>query len=407
MKKNRLLVLLGIISLVTILAVLPFMTACPSPEEAKKLQIGAIVCMTGWFSGWDIMGLNETEIMADIINERGGITINGQQYEIEVLVEDGKSSLDGVQAATNTLIYDKQVKYIVGPAAFFARAMGPVCTANQVINVPGYVSYYPDEIGPDQPYTFSCSGGSPGRFWGMEKILEDKFPDAKNLCLVSPVGALHERLEAYIRENLAAEGYNVVGEVVTFADDAVDWSPYAAKIKANKEADLIFWEHGITFHGGNMLKSMREIGDYRWVIFGSNPSGSALLDITGKEAGTNLVTQTPLLNAPGNPPDLDELLGRVKAQYGTDVETVLEASSALYVLVNMIEEAQSLDPTVVKENWESMDGQTVDTIWGPAVISGTETFGIKGHGLGHAWASMIVENGEYYAGKWYDTGPLP
>ncbi len=338
--------------------------------------------------------------MALLINSRGGITVNGQRYEIELLVEDGKSSLDGAQAATNTLIYDKKVKFILGPAAFFARATGPICTQNQVINVLGYHTFTEEEIGPGQPYTFAGTAGAPGHFYSMVSILQERFPEYKNLCMVSPVGGIHPRLEDFMRAELGRLGYNIVGEWVIFPDDAVDWSPYAQKINANKEADCVFWLHCITFHTGNLVKSLREIGYDKWVIVGSN-SGSGTIDIAGKEAATKLITQCPVINTPGNPPDLDEMMGRMQKDYGSNVDCILESSQALYVLAQIIEKAQSLDPTVVKEKWESMDGQAVDSLYGPAVISGTETFGIKGHAAANAWPGMLFDNGEVSGIGWF------
>ncbi|KPK22167.1 MAG: hypothetical protein AMK69_20355 [Nitrospira bacterium SG8_3] len=385
---------------VWIIMVFAFCVSVAGHAEMKPLQIGVLHSLSGWFSGWDTTSLNETKTIADMINERGGITVKGQSYKIELVVEDGKSSIDGVAAAANALVYDKKVKFILGPAAFFARATGPIVTQNQVLNVLGYHTYTPEEIGPGQPYTFSGTAGAPGHFYSMVKILQERFPEYKNLCMVSPVGGIHPRLEKFMRKELGRLGYNIVGEWVIFPDDAVDWSPYAAKIKANKKADCVFWLHAITFHTGNMLKSLREIGYDKWVIVGSN-AGPGTVDIAGKEASTKLITQTPVLNAPGNPPDLDEMIRRMEAKYGSGVDKILESSQALYVLAQIIERAQSLDPTVVKEKWESMDGQTVDSLYGPVVISGTKTFGIKAHAAANAWPGMLFDDGKISGVGWF------
>jgi ABC-type branched-subunit amino acid transport system substrate-binding protein len=385
---------------VWIIMVFAFCGSVAGHAEAKTLQIGVLHSLTGWFSGWDTTSLNETKVVADIINERGGITVKGQPYKIELVVEDGKSSLDGVAAAANALVYDRKVKFILGPAAFFARAVGPIVTQNHVINVLGYHTYTPEEIGPGQPYTFSGTGGAPGHFYSMVKVLQEDFPDVKNLCMVSPVGGIHPRLEKFMRTELGKLGYNIVGEWVVFPDDAVDWSPYAAKIKANKEADAVFWLHAITFHVGNMVKSLREIGYDKWVLVGSN-AGPGIVDIAGKEAATKVITATPILNATGNSPDLDEMMRRMEAKYGSNIDTILESSQALYVLAQILEKAQSLDPTAVKEKWESMDGQTVDSLYGPVVISGTKTFGIKGHAAANAWPGMLFVNGTIFPIGWF------
>ena len=87
-----------------------------------------------------------------------------------------------------------------------------------------------------------------------------------------------------MRENLAANGFNIVGEWVIFPDDASDWSTYATKINANKQADAVFWLNGITFHVGNMVKSLRETGYDKWVFACSNAPGADVMKLIGKDA---------------------------------------------------------------------------------------------------------------------------
>ena len=392
---------------VWIIMVFAFCVSVAGHAEEKPLQIGMLHSLSGWFSGWDTTSLNEAQIVADMINERGGITVKGQSYKIELVVEDGKSSIDGVAAAANALVYNKKVKFILGPAAFFARAMGPVVTPNKVINVLGYHTYTEEEIGPNQPYTFGAAGGAVSRLYSMIQAMKERLPEVKNLCMVSPVGGIHPRLEKLMRDVVAAKGYNVVGEWVMFPDDAVDWSPYAAKIKANKKADAVFWLHGITFHAGNMIKSAREIGYDKWFVLAQQPGCAGLIEIAGEAAATKVMSQSHEFNAPGNPPDLNELMSRMETKYGKGLDTILESSNALYVLAQIIEQAQSLDPDVIKATWEGMDGQTVDSLFGPTIISGTKTFGIKGHSSGHAWPVMIIENGECSVVGWSDSGVIP
>ena len=375
--------------------------------SAKTLKIGMLHSLSGWFSGWDTTSLNEAQIVADMINERGGITVKGQSYKIELVVEDGKSSIDGVASAANALVYNKKVKFILGPAAFFARAMGPVVTPNKVINVLGYHTYTKEEIGPNQPYTFAAAGGAVSRLYSLIQALKERLPEAKNLCMVSPVGGIHPRLKKLMRDVVGAQGYNIVGEWVVFPDDAVDWSPYAAKINANKEADAVFWLHGITFHAGNMIKSAREIGYDKWFVLAQQPGCAGLREIAGEAAATKIISQSHAFNAPGNPPDLNELMSRMEAKYGKGLDTILESSNALYVLAQIIEQAQSLDPDVIKATWEGMEGQTVDSLFGPTIISGKETFGIKGHSSGHAWPVMVIDNGKCSVVGWSDSGAIP
>ena len=57
---------------------------------------------------------NELYLLQDMINEKGGIDIKGEKYKIQVVIEDCKSTLDGVTAAATSLA-SKGIKFTVGP----------------------------------------------------------------------------------------------------------------------------------------------------------------------------------------------------------------------------------------------------------------------------------------------------
>ena len=380
--------------------------AAQTGAQPKVLKIGGLICLTGWFSSMDLQMGNELILLQDMINEKGGIDIKGQKYKIEVVIEDCKSTLDGVTAAATSLA-SKGIKFTVGPAAFFASASAPITNRNKMIDVLGYNILSPEQIGPNQPYAFAGLGGAGARALSGIKFMKTKFPQVKNLCMVSPAGGINKPLEAFLRENLGAAGYNIVGEWVIFPDDASEWSSFAAKINANKQADAVFWLNCITFHVGNMLKSLREIGYDKWVFAWSNAPGADVMKITGPDAAQKLVSQAFTPGSKDNPPELEALMKRSQAKYGANVPLYFETACPLGILVDMIQKTQSIDPTAVKKKWESMDGQTVNSLFGPAIISGTKTYHIKGHGLSHAHPNQILDRGIVTDAGWFEAGPLP
>ena len=84
--ENRKLNILGIgIVLVFVLIGMSFPNT--SMAAAKTLHIGYLGQMTGWFSVHDIQDAKEIQVIADYINEKGGITVNGQKYNIKIEIE--------------------------------------------------------------------------------------------------------------------------------------------------------------------------------------------------------------------------------------------------------------------------------------------------------------------------------
>ena len=70
------------------------------------------------------------------------------------------------------------------------------------------------------------------------------------------------------------------------------------------------------------------------------------------------------------------------------------------MLKQVIEKAQSLDPTEVAKTWENID--TLETALGPAKMGGEKSFGIKHMGFPPLAISRI-QNGKIDFTKWVDS----
>ena len=81
---------------------------------AKTLKIGAIYSLTGLGSEIEPILRNGSELCRVWINEKGGITIKGEKYLIDLIVEDQKGVVDGAVAAATKLVERDKVKFIIG-----------------------------------------------------------------------------------------------------------------------------------------------------------------------------------------------------------------------------------------------------------------------------------------------------
>jgi ABC-type branched-subunit amino acid transport system substrate-binding protein len=105
MKKISLVVIVSFLLLAVVL--LPLMSACTQePAEAKTLKIGLVTSVTGPLAPGLKSMYDAAKPTQDLMNQKGGITVNGQQYLIEIVVEDDKSSPPDAVAAANKLIQD-------------------------------------------------------------------------------------------------------------------------------------------------------------------------------------------------------------------------------------------------------------------------------------------------------------
>jgi hypothetical protein len=77
----------------------------------------------------------------------------------------------------------------------------------------------------------------------------------------------------------------------------------------------------------------------------------------------------------------------------------------LYVLVNMMKAADSLDVEALKAKWEK--SSTVETLFGTGTVSGDQTYGIKHHAVGYPFPYQRVQDGKIVSTKWVEMGAIP
>jgi ABC-type branched-subunit amino acid transport system substrate-binding protein len=400
MKKKKLfLICIILVFLVVMLSKMTFSTA--RAADVKTLKIGYVLCVSGWYSVFDAVEEGHLKIVAQMINDKGGLTIKGQKYKIELVGEDGKSSLDGITAAATRLAYDHQVKFVVGPTGFFSTGSSPVFEQNKILHVSGYVSNQPGELDASTPYGFLAFDASIGTTIGALKVMKKEFPNVKKVAVVSPDDGAIPYLIPLVENLLQKNGYIMAGDVVAFPNEMEDFSPIAAKLNAIKDADAVFVENGSPIAVGNIAKGLRALGNNKPIVYQGLSSCKDIRAIAGKEASNDITTMglTPL--AEGNPPLMDEVYRRS----GEKEPIFLFNPNGLWVLAHVIQAADSLDPAVVKAKWETMD--TIESLFGTAIFSGDKTYGLKHHALGHPLPYQKLVKGEVVYGGWIDVGPIP
>lgn len=402
MERKRGSLLLIAVMLVPVLLVLPFMTPYHSQAaaaDAKTLRIGVLVCLTGWFSTFDTLEWEEAQLARDMLNERGGITIKGQKYTIELIAEDCKSTVDGVVAAANKLVYDHKVQFIAGPAAFFSAAAKEVCEPEKVLRAISFTTNTPGELGKDTPYTFLCHNASVEHCIVGVTAMKQVFPKVKTVDLVNADDGAIPYLDPIFRKILQEHGITAVGKIIGYPNEMVDFSPVAAKLSVSK-ADAVFFGNGLPEHAAKTLKGIRELGSKKPLIFMSSGLAEDVKRIAGEAASTDFIVVGPMLEAPGTPPLMAEIQKRLLAAYGKERSIHLQIFNSIWALVKAVESAQSLDTTAVRDAWEKLD--TIETPYGTGHMGGLKTYGVR-HALSHPEPYQMLDKGQAKFGDWVDV----
>jgi branched-chain amino acid transport system substrate-binding protein len=372
---------------------------------AKKLTIGMIACLTGFFSPNDVPAAHEALMTADMINEKGGITVKGEKYQLEVLIEDAKSTLDGVTAAANRLVFDKGVKLILGPAGFFSAASSPVTTPNNVLNIISFSTGQPGEIDKTTPFTFQAYDGTAASFIAGVNYIKAHFPKVKKVAIVTADDGSAPFLKPVFLKALESAGMSMAGDMVLFPNETQDFSPIAAKLNAIKDADAIGVGLGLPNHVGAMIKGLRELGNKKLFFMGVVCPFSVVVKIAGPEAAENVLINSITPNDPANPRLMNDISKRLIAKYGESTPIMLQSANSIWVLKQVIEAAQSIDATAIKAKWETMD--KAETFFGPGIMCGDATTGLKHHVVTHPLPFQTLKNGKIVSAGFSGQVVLP
>ena len=283
-------------------------TTANAAAPAKKLKIGMIACLTGFFAVHDIIDANESQIAAEMINERGGITVKGEKYLVEVDVEDGKSTLDGITAAANRLVFDKGYKIILGPAGFFSGASSPVTTPNKVLDIISFCTMQPGELDASTPYTFTAYNATVGHFFGTLSFLKKHYPAVKKVVIVEPDDGAVPYLAPIFTKAMEQAGFTQVGKTISYANELQDFSPIAGRINGlSKDIDAVLQTNGLPPQVGSIIKGLKELGYKKPYFQSTNSSLQEVVRVTGKEAAKGVVINGITPNDPLNPKLMNEL----------------------------------------------------------------------------------------------------
>lgn len=401
MKGKKSLILVGSICLIMLLAALPFATssAATAASKAKTLEIGVLAAMTGFGSGAETLIVQGAEMAKHWINEHGGITIKGQKYLIKLVVEDTKGSADGSVAAANKLVHDRNIKFVVGTVVPYSiQAVGTVTEPAKVLRSTFYNCATPSEYGPSTPYTFMGNDGTVEGNTALLTYVAEALPEVKTTVLIIPDDGSIPYLGPIMKRVAEERGITVLGDVVSWTHDTVDFNPIIAKTLARKPDSLTII-NGWPAPVGAMLKAAREAGFTGPVTCAHNP-GEDILKVAGPAASTNYYATGITADSPDMTPMIKEITPRLIEKYGYALYYNFWGFNGVYVLAKAIEAAQSLDSTEVRDNWEKMEG--IDSIYGRASMGGLKTYGIR-HTAVHPLAIQSLMDGKVKHIKWIEV----
>ncbi len=354
----------------------------------KTIKIGGAVPLSGPVAYWGISTMQGFVDGAAVINEAGGVVINGEPHMLEIINYDTKGETADARAATLRLVEQDKVKYVYSQAAASTVGMLQVTEPAGVLSIVacwGYLKLF----GKDYPLHFRAEMSDYEQGFAYIPFMQEHYgkDSLKSAAFIGPddqdgkdCNYSYQRLMKYYSiEDKGSEYFNW---------EDTDFYPIVAKT-LRTTPDFIVTSPtppGIT---GSIVKAARELG-YKGPI--ASPAASetkTILEVVG-ELATDVVL--PVTNVDPTTPSQVAIRDRFMKRFGDFNALAGNYSWWIYSLKAAFEAAGTADdPKAVAEALGNVVLE--DTYCGKVAWAGEKSFGVKRQGVYDCYTTLI-ENGK-------------
>jgi len=245
----------GFLSVLAIFC-LVFFIAIPEVSAQKVVKIGGIFTTSGPAAALGKASLNGALLAAEDVNAKGGITVAGEKYKIEIINYDDKCVAKDAVSATERLIRQDKVPVIFGAICSHCTLAAMEITEKEKIPIVTAISASIKVTAMGYKYIFRTGGTAALQ---IETVSRFAAQDLKKKTMVY-IG----RNDAWCRS--AADEWKLRfekrgGKVLLtefYELGTTDFYPQLTKAK-NADADLIYF-CALAEDGGLLFKQARELG---------------------------------------------------------------------------------------------------------------------------------------------------
>ena len=324
-------------------------------SATKSIKVGAVVGLTGRFSGYAVKWGPGWRTAVEDINNAGGIKSLGGA-KIELIEADNKSDSSVAAKETERLITVEKVDFILGPmVSHVTLAIQPVCERYKIpLLQNGAGADVVFEKG--AKYFFGCgvppeSTAAKNGFDLFEYLVKEHNVKADRIVLISnstSMGRCHTKL---MKEMADKAGYNVV-DYIEYNPKAKDFVPLVTKLKMLKPDVLMGSGHG---GDGALLQKAFHVEKFRPLIIGGGSAyGSAQFPtILPPEVMAETVDgQFAMIVSPDDlrhvRPLVERLLSRLETKHGKQPVWYypMIGYQPIYLMAKVLEACGSTDPDI-------------------------------------------------------------
>ena len=331
--------------------------AIGASAQAPTVKIGWFGPATGDSALWGQAELNTVKLMAEQYNAKGGITVGGKKYLVEIVGYDDKGdSVEAVNVAKRLISQDKVVA-IVG-----AQGSGeaiPVATIVNGAKVPLVASTATNpkvtvqDSGAVNQFMFRACFTDPYQGKTAAYYAFQKLGKRKAGIIMTIDDPYSTGLSDFFKQNFEKAGGKVVVEV-SYTSGEKDFRAPLTKLKA-ANPDLVFipaYYNDVAL----IAKQARELGIKQILLGGDGWPSENLISLAGKSLeGCMFINHLDMDGAQSKP-----IRDAYKAKYNKNAElNSYMVHDALWMVVDAMQRAKSIDPIAIQKALTTCDIQGV------------------------------------------------
>ena len=356
--------------------------------QAPVIKIGGAVPLSGPVAYWGISTMQGFVDGAAVINDAGGITVNGEPHMIEVINYDTKGEVADSRAATLRLVEQDECKYVFSQAAASTVGMLQVTEPAGVLSIVACWGYL-DLFGRDYPLHFRAEMSDYEQGYAYIPFMQEHYgaDTLKSAFFIGPddqdgydCHVSYERLMTYYDiEPMGVEYFNW---------EDTDFYPIVAKsIRSNPNFIVTSPSPpGIT---ASIVKAARELGYVGPIVSPAASETNTILEVAGEQAHDVVL---PVTNVEPTEPAQIAVRDRFMARFGEFNALAGNYSWWIYSLAKAIEDAGTAEDTrAVADALAKVELE--DTYVGRVAWEGEKSFGIRRQGVYDCYTTL-VENGQ-------------
>jgi branched-chain amino acid transport system substrate-binding protein len=338
----------------------------------RTLAIGVLGPLSGGAASYGVELARGAEMKADEINKAGGLKVGADVYRIKIVAYDHKAQAADAATATNKLVFQDKVKYIIG------NAVGATCNAAQTVTEPqkvmfAFVCWGTGNLAAEKPYSFRSMLSQWELAEPFYRWVKESHPDIKRVAAVSPNDTSGKDTNTAIVKALRSLGFEVTADEY-YERGTKDFYPLLTKVLAQRP-DMIDVAAAPAGEAGLLLKQATELGfkgAKGWTA-GTNPF--TIISVAGPEAAegvwspANINVKSDHVN-----PAVRKFGDAYEKRYGEVPGVIAVANYAAFdVFTQAMQRAGTIETDRVLE---VLTKERFETVWGPLAIGGKETYGI-------------------------------